>query len=194
MTNWAHHTWNSNMCKRNGFILGLLAATFFLTMSSSVSYARPKSLGATFSFTGFALSYEHELERYNSFIEASLKAETSELFLYRADLPGVSGTVTWNIQVKEWLSAEGNRLTFFAGPGIIAGYGYDYKMPQGVFFGLKGRIGIECNFYRNVVISAFVSPVIGSHVEMYNDHLMMRYYRQGIAYALVPEIGIKYRF
>ena len=151
MTNWAHHTWNSNMCKRNGFILGLLAATFFLTMSSSVSYARPKSLGATFSFTGFALSYEHELERYNSFIEASLKAETAELFLYRADLPGVSGTVTWNIKVKEWLSAEGNRLTFFAGPGIIAGYGYDYKMPQGVFFGLKGRIGIECSFYRNGV-------------------------------------------
>lgn len=182
------------MYKGRGFILGLLTATLLLTMPLSQLYGQPKSFGATFSFSGFALSYEHALDRYNSFVEASLKAETAELFLYRTVFPGISGSVTWNIPVKEWISSDGNRLVFFAGPGLVSGYGQDYKMPAGMFFGLKGRVGIECNFSRNVIISAFLSPILGSHIEFHRDHLIMRNYRNGIIWALSPEVGVKYRF
>lgn len=181
------------MYKWRGFILGLMTATLLLIMPLS-SYAQPKSLGVTFSFSGFALNYGHALNRCNSFIEASIKAETAEIFLYRASSPGISGSVTWNIPLKEWMSVDGNILTFFAGPGLVAGYGQDYKMPAGVFFGLMGRVGIECNFSRHVVISAFLSPVLGSHVEFHRDHLTMRAYRNGILWALSPEVGVKYRF
>lgn len=181
------------MYKWRGFIHGLVTATFLMAMSHNL-YAQPKSVGATFSFSGFSLSYEHALNRNSSFVEASLKAETAEIFLYRASIPGISGSVTWNIPLKEWDSADGNRLTFFAGPGLVAGYGQDYKMPAGVFFGLKGRVGVECDFSRNVIISAFLSPVLGSYVEFYRDHLIMRMYRNGILCALSPEVGVKYRF
>lgn len=183
------------MSKDSGSILRMLfvlASAFF--MSHAALSAQPKSIGATFSFTGFAVSYEHELSGRNSFVEASVKAETSEMFLYRSEVPGISGSVTWNFPLKEWKSEEGNKLTFFAGPGLTAGCNNDYMQPYGVFFGLKGRIGVECNFARNFVISAFFSPTIGSHIEFFSDHLTMKYYRNGLIYSLVPEIGIKHRF
>ena len=183
------------MSKDSGSILRtLLVMVSALFMSHAISSAQPKSLGATFSFTGFAVSYEHELSEKDSFIETSIKAETSEIFLYRANLPGVSGSITWNFPINEWESGEGNEITFFAGPGVVLGCGQDYNMPYGAFFGLKGRVGLECNFARNVVISAFLSPIIGSHIEFYSDHLTMRYYKNGLMYSLVPEVGIKYRF
>lgn len=183
------------MFKDSGSILRLLfvVVSAFL-VSHTVTSAQPKSFGATFSFTGFALSYEHELSNIESFIEASFKAETSEIFLYKTGVPGVSCSIIWNIPLKTWKSGEGNKLTFFAGSGITVGCGNDYDLPYGVFFGLKGRVGVECNFARNVVISASVSPVIGSHIVFYNDHLTMRYYKNGLLYSLIPEIGIKYRF
>lgn len=182
------------MFKERGFILGLVTATLLLAMPLSRLYGQSKSFGATFSFSGFALSYEHDLKRYNSFVEASLKAETAELFLYRTVFPGISGSVTWNIPLKDWISSDGNRIVFFAGPGLVAGYGQDYKMPPGVFFGLKGRVGLECNFSRRVVISAFLSPILGSHIEYHSEHIIMRTYRNGIIWALSPEVGVKYRF
>lgn len=172
-------------------LLVVLSAFF---MSQHIMSAQPKSLGATFSFTGIALSYEHELRGMDSFIEASVKAETSEVFLYRTDTPGVSGSITWNFPLKQWTSAEGNRLTFFAGTGLTAGCSNDHNLLYGIFFGLKGRAGVECSFARSVLISACISPVIGSHIAFYSDHITMRHYMNGLLYSLIPEIGIKYRF
>ena len=183
------------MSKDSGSILKLLLVVVSaLFMSQAISSAQQKSLGATFSFTGFAVSYEHELSKTGSFIEVSVKAETSEIFLYRTVVPGISGSITWNFPLKEWESAEGNKLTCFAGPGLTIGCGNDYNLPYGAFFGLKGRIGVECNFTRNVVISACLSPIIGSHIVFYKDHLTMRPYKNGLIYSLLPEIGIKYIF
>ena len=183
------------MSKDCGSILRrLFAVVSAFIVSHTVTSAQPKSFGATFSFTGFALSYEHRLNDMGSFIETSVKAEMSEIFLYRTGVPGVSGSITWNFHLKEWKSSEGNRLAFIAGPGLAIGYSNDYNLPYGAFFGLKGRIGVECNFARNIVISACFSPVIGSHIVFYNDHLTMRHYKNGLIYCLIPDIGIKYRF
>ena len=183
------------MYKDRGSILRLIFVVMTTCLMSHISIsAQPKSLGATFSFTGIALSYEHGLNKTGSFIEASIKAETSEIFLYRTVSPGISGSITWNFPIKEWTSDEGNKLTFFAGPGLTIGCANDYNLPYGAFFGLKGRVGVECNFARNVVISACFSPVIGSHIVFYSDHLTMRHYKNGLMYSLIPEIGIKYRF
>ncbi len=163
-----------------------------LTLLSAV--AHPKSVGVTFSFTGPGLVYEHSFDRYASFIEVSLKAETSEYILDRKRHPGLSAGITWNTTLKEWASCEGNTLRFFAGPGIIGGYGADYKSDKGVFLGLKGRIGLECDFMRNVLLSVAVSPVVGAHLTSHQGDLSMKYYINGVIWALVPEIGVKYRF
>lgn len=184
------------MFKSSGFKLRISMMSVAMAMSLMVSHAQPESLGTTFSYTGFSLSYEHGLCESDSFIEASIKAETSEYFLNRADKPGISGSLTWNFPIKEWISSEGNSLALIAGPGLTCGFGHDFRQPKGLYIGLKGRFGIGCEFARRVIISATISPVIGVHMSIRpEDHnITMKYYINGLIYSLMPEVGIKYAF
>ena len=96
--------------------------------------------------------------------------------------------------ISEKLSRNGNLIRFFAGPGIILGWGKDYLRSPGISFGLKGRVGAECEFERNITISVGLAPVIGLHLQHIDNYWDMRYSRSGIIAAALPEIGIKYRF
>lgn len=108
--------------------------------------------------------------------------------------PGISASMTWNIIFKEWQSSEGNQIRLFAGPGAMLGYASDNNEPEGLIIGLKGKIGGECIYGRNVSISLGFSPIIGSHIVNYPDHYSMKTYKNGLYYSVIPEIGIKYRF
>lgn len=159
-----------------------------------ISYAQPKAIGTTYSFSGICISYEHSVKG-DSFIEAEIKAELSEVFVNRTDMPGVSTSFTWNYVLKNWTSAEGNEVRMYAGPGIAAGICKDFKKPSGIFLGLKGRIGTECSFSsRNIIISACLAPVLGTHVTLNGKILEMRYYRNGLLSTIMPEVGIRYMF
>ena len=174
-----------------GFILRTAALVSAIVISHAAQ-GQPKAVGANFSFTGIGITYEHFLE--DKFIEVSLKSETSEMFLYRSEVPGVSASATWNFTLKEWLSSNGNRMSLYAGTGIIGGYGCDFNSTDGIFCGLKGRAGIECSFSRNIILSASISPVIGAHLKYDALYLTMKPYWNGLIYSLLPEIGIKYGF
>ena len=108
----------------------LLCIVAFATMS--FSYAQPKAAGGIFSFCGIGLTYEHDLNQ-NCFIEADLRAETSELFLNRTDYPGVSASLTSNFILKEYSSQNGNPIRIFAGSGITAGKARDLRKDSGYF-------------------------------------------------------------
>ena len=165
-----------------------------LTLLSFTAYAQPKSLGAAFTFSGIGMTYEHLHKNEASFAQVSLTAETSELFLYRTNHPGISASFTWNFIFRKWKTSEDNEVSLFAGPGATVGYGPDFKIADGLHFGLKGRVGIECNFNRNVVISVSASPVLGAHIAFEEGYLSMKYYKNGLIYSIIPEIGIRYRF
>lgn len=169
-----------------------------MILTSSITHARTRSIGAIFSYTGLSTSIEIPVETKSasreSFIDLELKAENEELYTGRHSYPGVSAAASWNFILKEWKSPDGNTVNFFAGPGVALGYCADYKTDNGVMFGFKGRVGVECHFKRNVIISATFAPIIGSHITDYNGFALMKYYRNGLQYALIPEIGIKYRF
>ena len=177
---------------KNNSIKAILAGMAVCLVT--LAYSQPKSAGATFSYTGLGLCYEHDFSEHDSFMEIQLKTELPEYLEGRKGYPGISASVVWNIIIKEWKSSEGNTLRFFAGPGAIAGYGADFKKPDGVFYGLKGRVGGECLFSRNVQISVSLSPIVGSHIHRHGEHFSMKHYRNGVIYGLVPEIGIKYSF
>ena len=189
------------MGRGRGFFL---TVTFFMLSSGLSSlYARSKAIGATFSYTGTAVSYEHTTKKDNSYLDLSLKAEFSEFTSGRSSYPGISTSLTWNSILKDWTTSEGNTVSIFAGPGVVAGFGKDYSKSKkttpvessdGVFFGIMGKIGVECRFIRRVNLTASISPVIGSHLIYNNGLVTMKWYRNGLYYALVPEIGIKYRF
>ena len=167
----------------------------FIVACAAMSYghAQPKSLGTTFSFSGVGLTYEHYLNE-ESYINADIKAEMLSYFIDRNDRPGISASASCNFIVKRWTTRNGNSIHAFAGPGVIVGYAHDYIKDRGYLFGLKGRIGVECRFDRNVSISACVTPILGSHAILRDDYIEMKYYRSGMISTILPEIGIKYAF
>lgn len=164
-------------------------ATSFLCMAN----AQPRSSGLTFSYSGIGISYQHDIDGEN-FAEIQLRAETTETFNGNADMPGVSASFTWNMILSGFTSRNGNRVEIFAGPGIIAGASYDMKRPLGCFFGLKGKIGGECTFSRKIAVSLSIAPVIGVHFGKEYQTMNMHLYRNGLLYAIMPEIGIRYAF
>ena len=159
----------------------------------SFSYAQPKASGGIFSFSGIGFTYEHYLNQ-DCFIEADLRAETTELFLNRTDYPGVSASLTSNFILKEYSSQNGNPIRIFAGSGITVGKARDLRKESGYFFGLKGRAGIECNFKRKISISASLNPIFAMHMVILGDHADMKYYRNGLMNLIMPEVGIKHMF
>lgn len=197
------HTWNSGMFRKGRGILSFLTMTLLFSSGFSSLYARSRTIGATLSYTGVAVSYEHATKKDNSCLDLSLKVEFSEFTSSASSYLGASASLTWNSTLKEWTTSEGNTIGFFAGPGVVIGYGKDFpdcrnttlnKVSDGVFFGIKGKLGVECRFTRKVNLTASVSPIIGSHLVYDNGLVTMKWYRKGLYYALVPEIGIKYRF
>lgn len=155
--------------------------------------AQPKSVGTTWSFGGIGVSYEHIVSE-DSFAEFVMKAEMSEAFLDRDVLPGWSASFSWNIIFKSWSSVCGNKMDFFAGPGISTGYTKEYKDDMGLFFGLKGRVGVECAFTRNAIISLCLAPIIGIHCVHRDGSVKLQCYKYGLIDAVRPEIGIRYCF
>ena len=166
---------------------------FAVLIYMGAAHAQPRALGADFSFSGVSLVYEHSMND-ECFLNFSLKSELPEVMMNRTDNPGISASVTSNFILASWKSRNDNDISVFFGPGISIGSTYDIKEDLGWFFGLKGRGGVECIFSRNVIISVALSPVIGAHLILLEDSLKMQYYKYGLLYSIMPEIGIKYRF
>ncbi len=162
-------------------------------LSLSVLRAQPKSIGPTFSYAGIGLIYEHNMDD-SSFAEVQVRCETASYFADASRKPGVSASFTWNLEFAEIESRNGNRISFFAGPGAMAGLAEDLDKGTGVIFGMKGRIGGECTFRRNVCISFSISPVLGFHMGTRDGMLNMLLYTNGLLYGIMPEVGIKYAF
>lgn len=155
--------------------------------------AQPKAAGVAFSLSGFSTMYEHNVGE-DCFIDAELRTEMGEVFRNATDIPGLSASFSCNFIFKEWNSGNGNAVCAFAGPGIAAGITSDLHKDRGYFFGIKGRVGVECSFERRIAISASLNPIIGSHLMIRDEYLEMTYFRNGLLNAILPEIGIKYTF
>lgn len=162
-------------------------------MSLSVMNAQTKAAGVSFAITGVGLSYEHYVET-DSFLTFDLSVDTFDYFWMRASRMGVTADFIWNMIFAEKTTSLGNKISFFAGPGIMVGYVTDLKDMAGPAFGLKGKVGLECRFERRITLSASLSPVIGSHITYPQGEVRMRLYRTGLVQSIIPEIGIKYAF
>ena len=167
----------------------------FMTACAVMQYAaaQTRSLGASFSFSGIGIEYEHALNN-SCFINADARAEMLAFFMNRSDVPGMSASFSCNFILKEWASRNKNSIRFFAGPGVTVGLTHEFRKDNGMFFGLKGRVGAECWFDRNVALSICLNPILGSHLTIVDKHIEMRYYTNGLINAILPEIAVKYTF
>lgn len=155
--------------------------------------AQERSIGASFSYAGTGVSFQNRVNE-DTFIEIQLRAETAHLFASSAQTPGLTASLTWNMIFAETTSPDGNRISFFAGPGICAGLADDVPVHKGIVFGLQGKVGAECSFKRGIAVSACVSPLLGAHVSMKDGMPSMLLYKTGLMCSLIPEIGIRYIF
>ncbi len=171
----------------------IFCIVFTYTAFLSELSAQNKSIGSTFSYSGIGLVYEHSIED-GSFVELQLRVETASLFSSRRNNPGASASFTWNMIFAEKESHNGNMISFFAGPGAIIGIAPDINSRMGIMFGLKGRVGCECTFARDICISFGISPVLGVHIGRYDGMTNMLLFKNGLLYTIMPEIGIKYAF
>lgn len=167
----------------------------FMTVFAVMNYAdaQPRSLGTTYSFSGIGIEYEHDLKR-DCFINTDIRTEMLAFFMNKNDIPGISASFSCNFIIREWSSRNDNTISFFAGPGVTIGISHDLRKDNGFLIGLKGRVGVECWFDRNVAASICLNPIIGSHLTVVDDHVVMKYYKNGLINAILPEIGIKYTF
>lgn len=178
------------MIPETGKILCMIMAA---ALWMGVAGAQSKSAGCSFCFSGIGITYEHQTDA-DSFMEMQFRAETYSMFRYGELLPGLSASLTWNMIFARTEVRNGSIICFFAGPGIAAGICDDLKAKKGAFFGLKGRLGGECTFPRRVTISMALAPVLGAHIGMRDGTTSMLPYKLGLAYSLMPEVGIKYAF
>ncbi len=157
------------------------------------AHAQPRALGTSYSFSGLGIVYEHDLN-HECFINADIRAEMLSFFMNSNDYPGISASFSCNFIIKELASRNGNSIIMFAGPGVTLGMSHDFRKDEGYFFGLKGRVGAECRFDRKIAISVCLNPVLGSHITVIDEHIEMRYFKNGLINTILPEIGIKYTF
>ena len=167
--------------------------TSALFLAQSTLDAQSKAIGVDFSISSIGLSYEHYVES-GSFLTFDMYLDTDDLMWLRASHPGASASLIWNMVFAEKNSSLGNRISFFAGPGIMVGYVTDMNDIAGCAFGLKGRVGVECSFKRPVTLSASLSPLLGCHITSQNAEVKMKLYKSGLIQTIIPEIGIKYTF
>ena len=155
--------------------------------------AQPESAGTAFSYGYIGLEYQHALSE-DTFLNICLKAETGEMFSGRSTYPGICTSFSWNLILKTWTSRNGNPIDLFAGPGALIGYGPDFKERNGISFGLKGRLGVQCRFARNCSISLAIAPTMGMHMVFHKEYISLNYFKNGLIYGFIPELGIRYWF
>lgn len=175
-------------------LTGILCIIAAFALSAPDIQAQHHVIGSSWSFSGIGISYEYHKDT-QTFAQVDIRAEMFDTFIGVSTKPGGSASFTWNIVFGSMQSRNDIEVRFYAGPGVAVGYAEDYKTPdKGLFFGLKGRVGMRCSFDRNVDISLALAPILGMHLYQRNEELLMRYYRKGFIQAIMPEIGIAYRF
>ena len=177
------------------FILILMAFLSFLAQAQ----AQDNAFGTSWSLTGIGFSYERTINE-RTFVQTDFMLESVDVFIGRHNRPGCSASFTCNTILSSWESSEGNKISFFAGPGATTGYCKDLEISkeennqEGIFFGMQGRAGIAIEYPRNISIKICVVPVLGMHLTKGKEYYMMRYYRYGLLQTILPEINISYRF
>ena len=90
--------------------------------------------------------------------------------------------------------SESCTFRFEAGPGMTAGFVRDGDKDRGLLGGVSGIAVIDLIFNK-LTISCSATAILGFHLNYHNSEFgTLELYRNGLKYAGIPEIAIKYRF
>lgn len=160
---------------------------------SGHSNAQPRSLGGVFSFSGIDASYQH-YTRDSVFLEIGAGIDFEGILDGTAKLPGAKLALTCNF-IFFRRDFKSGTMDLYAGPGFTAGLvRQDGGRLFGPMAGLCGRIGLEYRFKVPVILSVDFMPVLGMHLDYDKKQNLLKFYSNGLNYAYIPRVGIRYRF
>ncbi len=181
-----------------------MARGFFISLFLAVSVfsnvleteARPRSAGASFSFNGSGIVYNHNVGK-QSFLEVSAVLDYPLVILSETHSPGIKARCIYNF----CLGNPSSDLVWFAGPGLAAGYAHDSgtglmngPFKYGIIAGICANFGFEYSFDVPVSISLCISPVLASHFTSANNVVGMHLFTSGLLFSLTPQLNICYAF
>lgn len=151
------------------------------------------AFGGSFSLNGSGIVYRHDL-RGDVFYEVALEVDYSHSVMVSRTLPGVWARYGYNVVFAEKTYSDGT-LRCYAGPGVALGYITDtFNSQRGLAGGLTGTVGLEYAFKVPVILSVSITPCLGFHYCRKDGAGHLDFYRGGITYSFLPNIGIKYSF
>ncbi len=172
----------------------VLTAVAVLPFMHCVAAAQDRSAGLNLAYNEFSAFIGLPLEK-NESLRLSLNLDMSGVISGEYLFPGISADAVYLFSFGSSLHAAGESSSFFAGPGISAGYVRNLPGSLGIMAALTGCFGFEYTFAVPVSLSVSLEPSIGIHInEDEFGYVTMDFYKTGFFYSLLPHIGIKYRF
>ena len=159
-----------------------------------IAAAQDRETGIHLAYNELSAVFSTPLKE-NETLRLSLNLDMTNMISGDSFYPGVSAEAAYLFLFAGKVFQSGERMFFFAGPGANAGYVQNFDGKYGFFAALSGCVGFEYVFNVPVSLSLGLEPSLGLHVsENRAGETVLDFYRPGIAYALVPHVGIKYRF
>jgi len=176
----------------------------FAALSISIA-AGAQAVGIFNSGRGFGLAaqeYDKDGAAFSSFV---LYADIYGLPLGRTEHPGIKGNFSRNLFIDD-VKVDKAKLSFYAGPGITAGYVQDGERSvishehlannPGLVFALSGSAGCLFTFDRHLSLDLSFQLEVGFHIrkDEYMDQKDLTLYSNGVSRAWIPQLLILYRF
>lgn len=173
--------------------LAHIGAAAVLLCVGSVAFAGPRGIGASFSPVSSGISYVHNLKG-DIFYELSVETDYASKVFRQSGAPGAKARFSYNCIFLEREYTE-SALKLYGGAGAMLGYLTEcFHSTRGVCGGLTGTFGAELTFSVPVSLTLDISPCLGFMLHRSQFGINMDFYLDGITYALLPRLGIRYCF
>ena len=181
----------------------LLAAFSALLFFAAVASAQEVSAGVYNSVRGIGASVSIPSGEFDA-SSLTLFADIYGIPSGRTKIPGVKFNYTRQF-VFRTIEYENTLFSFYAGPGVSAGYVFDHEngafsdydkpllMNQGFMAALSGSAGCLFTFSRRVVLDLFWTVEGGIHIRRDETlgNIDLRLYRNGLTQAWMPQLAIR---
>lgn len=169
----------------------LFCLTFFFARSFTGT-AQSNSAGFSVSHLTYSATFAH-YEPNGCFHDIQIGLDIDGLFDEKVKFPGISASYSYNFILLHRNLSAGGQLKMFAGPGFTVGWVNDYRTSFGLLIGAKADFGVEYSSERiPFTIGGKISPTLGLHTSVLDDHWFLSGYTNGFMKALIPELTVKY--
>lgn len=175
-------------------VISVSLMLIFIKANCQADNPRGHEVGMAFSPKGCGISWDF----------CGNKEAISNLFVVGTDFYGVingkhnSGCkaeyfLNYILKTKE--AGDGLKISFYSGPGAIAGYLRDKDRGYGLCAGLAADVGVSFKFKTNFNITAGFTGAFAFHISRHGgNNYSVNFYKNGVLQSFFPVVSIGYTF